>query len=368
MNPLKTLNSLGQSLWYDNIHRAMIASGELAAMIEEDGLRGITSNPTIFEKAIAGNADYDAAIRNYLRHHPQADARELFFALAIEDIQAAADLLLPVYQTEQGHDGLVSLEVSPDLAHDTDGTITEAHRLWERVARPNLMIKVPATAAGIPAVEELIAAGINVNATLLFGVERYQQIADAYLSGLESRLRRGQPIDRVASVASFFVSRVDAAVEKALVPHPIEADALRGKIAIANAKIAYAAYHELFGGQRFAELAQEGAKPQRLLWASTGTKSAGLSDVLYIEALIGPHTVTTVPPATYNAYRDHGKPHSTLDQGLDEAKAQLQTLTRLGINLKQLTQKLEEEGVVSFANSFTTLLTAIKSKAGQLTE
>lgn len=367
MNPLHGISALGQSVWYDNISRAMIQTGELARMIEHDGLSGITSNPTIFEKAIATSSDYDQAIAAYLQQHPQASAREMFYHLAIEDIQHAADLLMPVFTANQYHDGFVSLEVSPDLAHDTQGTVTEAKELWARVNRPNLMIKVPATLAGIPAIEALISAGINVNATLLFSVDRYEAVAKAYINGLASRLQRGEAIDRVASVASFFVSRVDGAVEKALASAaPAQADSFTGKIAIANAKIAYQSYHELFDGKAFHGLAQGGAKAQRLLWASTGTKSKTLSDILYIETLIGKNTVTTVPPATYAAYKDHGKPQLTLEEGVHQAVVDCNSLKELSISLEQLTDQLEKEGVESFANSFKTLLNAIEQKMQSL--
>lgn len=367
MNPLRTLSTFGQSVWYDNISRSMIHSGELAAMIKEDGLRGITSNPTIFEKAIGGAADYDPALSKLLHQQPQPNSRDLFFALAIEDIQAAADMMLPVYREANGHDGLVSLEVSPDLAYDTKGTVSEAKRLWKRVDRPNLMIKVPATKEGLPAVEELINEGINVNVTLLFSVDRYREVADAYLSGLERRLRRGQPISQIASVASFFVSRVDGAVDKVLEQHSDRrALDLVGKIAIANAKLAYAAAQDLYSAGRFKPLQEAGAHLQRLLWASTGTKSAKYSDVLYIEELIGKDTVTTVPPATYAAYRDHGKPQITLSKSVNEAKEQVQSLPSFGIDLKAVTDQLETEGVKAFAKSFDTLLAAIDSKTKEL--
>lgn len=369
MNPLRKLSTFGQSVWYDNIYRTMISSGKLATMINEDGLRGITSNPTIFEKAIAGSADYDSSIRQLLGQAENQRARDLFFALAIEDIQAAADIMLPVYREANGHDGLISLEVSPDLAYDTKSTIDEAKRLWKRVDRPNLMIKVPATKEGIPAVEELIDAGINVNITLLFSVDRYRDVVDAYVSGLESRLRRGKSIAHIASVASFFVSRVDSAIDKLLEAHSDpKAKQITGKLAIANAKVAYAAYKELFFGARFKPLAESGAHVQRLLWASTGTKSAKLSDIAYLEELIGPDTVTTVPPATYDAYKDHGKPQATLEKGVAEAKKLVESLPAYGIDLKSVTDQLENEGVKSFAKSFDTLLGAIESKAEALRE
>lgn len=373
MNRLRQLQDFGQSIWFDNIHRAMVRGGELASMIKEDGLRGVTSNPTIFEKAIAGGSDYDQAIAELLRNHPGMPIRDLFFALAIEDIQGAADLLLPVYRDTQARDGYVSLEVSPDLAYNSHGTIDEARRLWKKVNRPNLMIKVPATKEGLPAIEQLINDGINVNVTLLFSVQRYKEVADAFLSGLEARMRRGQPIAHVESVASFFVSRVDAAVEKQLsgmanTPKADKARALTAKIAIANAKLSYMAYQEIYGAARFAALKENGASTQRLLWASTGTKSAELSDVLYLDELIGHDTVNTVPPATYKAFKDHGTAKATLEHGWDTAKAQLKQLAELGVDLNSVTTALEKEGVEAFIKSFTNLLAAIDSKAAKVSE
>ncbi len=370
MNPLKSLHDFGQSVWYDNIERAMLRSGELARMIKEDGLRGITSNPTIFEKAIAGSKAYDDSLARYCDAPRKADAREAFFDLAIEDIQAAADLLKPVYDASQGHDGMVSLEVSPDLAYDTEATVAEALSLWQRVARANLMIKVPATREGVVAFEKLIAKGINVNVTLLFSVERYKEVTEAYIAGLEDRLRRGQPVNRIASVASFFVSRVDSAIDKLLDDRLAQASGparepllgLQGKIAIANAKLAYEWYQHLFESARFSDLKDAGAVPQRLLWASTGTKNPNYSDVLYIDTLIGPNTVNTVPPATYAAYKAHGRPQTTLLSGWDEAHAQVAALKAAGIDLAAVTQQLEDEGVKSFGKSFDNLLGAIAAK------
>lgn len=372
MNRLRQLHEFGQSIWFDNIHRAMLHNGELAKMISEDGLRGLTSNPTIFEKAITSGNDYDSAIAQLLGSQPGMSHRDLFFSLAVEDIRGAADLLLPVYRETNGRDGYASLEVSPDLAYDTKSTIEEARRLWKRVNRPNLMIKVPATKAGLPAVEQLINDGINVNVTLLFSVQRYREVADAYLSGLEARMRRGQPLGQIASVASFFVSRVDSAIDKQLAahanggPHADKAKALQSKMAIANAKIAYLSYKELFGNARFAELRKQGAAAQRLLWASTGTKSAELSDVLYLDELIGPDTVNTVPPATYKAFKDHGTPKATLEAGADVAKAQFKQLAELGINVEKVTDTLEKEGVEAFGKSFENLLAALAAKSETL--
>ena len=369
MNPLRRLQDFGQSVWYDNIERRMLHSGELARMIREDGLRGITSNPTIFEKAITGSNDYDASLAKYLNTGSRQDNRSLFFKLAIEDIQGAADLLKPVYDQTERRDGYVSLEVSPDLAYDTEATISEAERLHERVMRPNLMIKVPATKEGVLAFENLVAKGISINVTLLFSLERYKEVVEAYMAGLEARLRQGQPIDGIASVASFFVSRVDSAVDKLLEKVAAQnpaASQLMGRIAIANAKLAYAWYQRVFNSQRFDNLLQSGAATQRLLWASTGTKNPSYSDILYIDELIGPDTVNTVPPTTYAAYKDHGNPRITLAEGLDEAEEQIAILKSLGINLDAVTKQLEDEGVQSFAKSFTNLLEAIAAKAETL--
>lgn len=371
MNRLRQLQDFGQSVWLDNIHRAMLSNGELAAMIREDGLRGITSNPTIFEKAITTSTDYDAAIAEILTAQPGITNRELFFNLAIQDIQGAADMLLPVYRETNGQDGYVSLEVGPDLAYDTKGTIEEAQRLWKRVNRPNLMIKVPATKPGLPAIEQLINDGINVNVTLLFSVQRYREVVDAFMSGLEARLRRGQALNHVASVASFFVSRVDSAVDKSLSAMTSGRSAelarsLMGKMAIANAKLAYASFQELYASKRFAALKEHGAQVQRLLWASTGTKSAEYSDVLYLDELIGPYTVNTVPPATYKAFKDHGNPKATLAAGVETAQKQFAQVIGLGVDLDKISDTLEKEGVDAFAKSFTNLLAAIDAKTSTL--
>ncbi|HEX5513607.1 MAG TPA: transaldolase, partial [Gammaproteobacteria bacterium] len=315
MNPLKSLGSFGQSVWYDNIHRTMLRTGELARLVAEDGVTGVTSNPTIFEKAIIGGKAYDDAIEAAVRQHPDWDAAELFNHLAVEDIRAAADVLRPVYVATNGQDGMVSIEVSPTLAHNAAGTVAEARKLHAWVDRPNVMIKVPATVEGLTAIETLIADGINVNVTLLFAVERYAAVAEAFIRGLEQRAAAGKPVDHVASVASFFVSRVDTAVDKQL--EQLNADrALLGKAAIANARAAYQVFLEIFDGARFRDLKAAGAQVQRLLWASTGTKNPNYSDVLYVEELIADRTVNTMPPATYDAYRDHGQPAARLLDGL----------------------------------------------------
>lgn len=359
-NPLRVLNASGQSIWYDNIHRSMLTSRELARLLAEDDLRGITSNPSIFDKAISGGHDYDEVLRRLLHANPTQSSRDLFYALASEDIGIAADLLLPVYVATDGVDGMVSLEVSPDLAHDTEATIREARELHAHLHRPNVMIKVPATRAGLPAIEQLIADGININVTLLFSVDRYLDVADAYLRGLERRFANDQPVQRIASVASFFVSRVDSALDPVLAE---KAPGLQGKIAIANAKLAYRRFKELYAGPRFQALKAAGARPQRLLWASTSTKNPVFRDVLYVEGLIGPETVNTIPPATYAAFREHGLVAPSLEKDWDTALAQLASLPDLEIDLTAVTDRLEEEGVTAFAQSFHNLLANIEAKA-----
>jgi transaldolase len=362
-NPLRLLNAAGQSVWYDNIQRSMLTTGMLARLIAEDDLRGITSNPTIFEKAIAGSSDYDEALRRELQRNPQQSNRDLFFTLAIEDIRAAAQALRPTWEATAGVDGMVSLEVSPDLAHDVDGTVREARELFARLAQPNVMIKVPGTVPGLHAVERLIAEGVNVNVTLLFSVERYVSVAEAYLRGLERRRAQGLPLDRVASVASFFVSRIDTALDPVLAQRRPE---LQGTIANANAKLAYQEYLEIFGGPHFAVLRAAGARPQRLLWASTSTKNPAYPDLLYVDNLIGPDTVNTMPPATYAAFRDHGAVAATLEQNVDDALAKLAALPELGIDLSAVTDQLEIDGVNAFIQSFENLLAAIEAKTRTL--
>lgn len=376
MNSLRKLQGFNQSIWYDNLEHSMIVSGELRRMITEDGLTGVTSNPTIFEKAINATRDYDAILDDILRQHPDFNSRNLFYEMAIQDIRAVADLLEPVYVDTRGVDGYVSLEVSPDLAHDTKGTVTEARQLWRRVGRPNLMIKVPATQEGLPAIQALIADGININVTLLFSVERYNQVINAYMLGLESRLERGQPLQKVASVASFFVSRVDQAVDK-LLDHKLGSGApeardslaqLKGKIAIANCRVAYDLYRTQFATDRFATLRESGAQTQRLLWASTGTKNPALSDILYVTSLIGDGTVNTLPPATYQAFRDHGEARPALPGDVQQARDQLASLKALGINMDAVTAELLNQGMASFSDSFDSLLTAIGNKAIAITQ
>ena len=360
MNPLKALwEEHGQAAWLDYIERDLLTGGGLERLVAADGVRGVTSNPSIFKAAITGSESYDADIDAFLEAHPEASTEALYEALAITDIQMAADILAPVYETSVGTDGFVSFEVSPHLAHDTAGTEAEAHRLWKAVDRPNLMIKVPATSAGIPAIENLIAAGINVNATLMFSLADYEAVATAFLRGLK---RRSDP-SGVASVASFFVSRVDSKVDAALeVIGTDEALGLCGRAAIANSRLAYRRFLELFHGPSFVEMAAHGAQVQRPLWASTSTKNPAYDDVLYVEELVGPETVNTLPTATLEAYRDHGRPRSKIAETFDEDEALLARIGELGIDLDQVTTQLQIDGVASFADAFDELIAALESK------
>lgn len=360
MNPLIELNKLGQSVWFDNIQRAMIKNGDLASKIQNDGLAGITSNPTIFEKAITGSNDYNEDISKLIAEGKSAT--DIYESLAIEDIRNAADLFKSVYEKTNKLDGYVSLEVSPLLANDTEGTIHEAKRLWTALNRPNVMIKIPATPAGIPAIETCIAAGININVTMIFAVENYVQVAEAYIKGLEQRAAAGLPVDHVASVASVFISRIDAAVDKLLINN----EELHGKTAISGAKIQYQKFKGLFESDRFNKLKEKGARVQRPLWASTSTKNPAYSDVLYVETLIGPHTVNTLPPATYNAFKDHGIVVSTLETKLDDAKQSLDAVTSAGVNINQVCKQLQDDGVKAFADSFVSLIGSITSKQSAL--
>ncbi|HUO86215.1 MAG TPA: bifunctional transaldolase/phosoglucose isomerase, partial [Thermoanaerobaculia bacterium] len=365
MNRTRRLRDFGQSLWIDTIRRGWIDDGSLSRLIAEDGLGGITSNPTIFEKAIAGSADYDAQLAEILAERPRAPARELFVELAVVDIQRAADLLSPVYEETGGEDGYVSLEVSPYLAHDTAGTEDEVRRLWRAVDRPNLMVKVPATPEGIPAIETLTAEGININVTLMFSLAHYEAVAWAYIRGLERLAAAGDDaaLARVASVASFFVSRVDSKIDPRLDAMATdEARQLRGRIAIDNSKLAYRRFRELFHGEAFERLAARGARPQRVLWGSTSAKDPAYRDVVYVEELIGPETVNTVPPATVDAFRDHGEAAETVTRGWDDADRRLAALAGLGIDLDEVTEDLQREGVLAFAESYDRLLAAIEGK------
>jgi len=366
-NPLLQLQGYGQSIWIDYLRRSFVANGDLLRLVEEDGLRGMTSNPSIFEKAIGESDDYADELAA-LKRTGLTDPMEVFLRLAIADIQSAADVLRPVYDSTNGRDGHVSLEVSPYLARDTQRTIEEARRLWRAVDRPNLMIKVPGSPEGLPAISQLLSEGINVNITLLFALERYEEVVEAFLSGLERLAADGGDLHAMASVASFFVSRVDTAVD-ALLERRIEAatseearETLRGllgKVAIANARVAYERYQRLFRGSRWEELARQGARTQRLLWASTGTKNPRYSDVLYVDELIGPDTVNTVPPATLDAFRLHGRPRASLTEDLDGAHRTLDTLEEVGISLDEVTDQLLEDGIRLFAEAFDHLLQAV---------
>jgi transaldolase/glucose-6-phosphate isomerase len=368
MNPLRTLETVGQSVWLDSIRRSMVREGGLGRLVHDDGLRGVTSNPAIFEKAISGGSDYREAIAE-LAGDRSLDAKALYERLAVEDIRDAADVLASVYRESEGRDGFVSLEVSPHLARDTAATVDEARRLWRSVDRPNLMIKVPGTPEGIPAFETLIAEGINVNVTLLFSRAVYERVAEAYLSGLERRLAAGATIAGVASVASFFVSRIDTAVDGRLETRLAGADEatrrrvgeLRGRVAIANAKLAYQHYRGLVASSRWQHLAARGARPQRLLWASTSTKNPVYRDVLYVEELIGEDTVNTMPPATFDAFRDHGVAKPTLAAGVAQARAVLVDLGAAGVDLESVTDELLDDGLRLFSEAFDRLLAAVEA-------
>ncbi|PAY03655.1 transaldolase [Bradyrhizobium sp. UFLA03-84] len=370
MNPVKALENHRQAVWLDFLARGFVAKGDLKRLIETDGVKGVTSNPSIFEKAIGSSDEYDGAIGQALKKGDRSVA-DLFEHLAVVDIQHAADVLRPVYDHSHGGDGFVSLEVSPYLAMDTKGTIVEAERLWKDVHRKNLMVKVPATPEGLPAIEHLIGEGISINITLLFSQEVYRQVAEAYLKGLEKYVAKGGDPSHVASVASFFVSRIDSAVDKQLdekiarANDPSEKErlaALKGKVAIANAKLAYQDYKRLFSGARWDKLAAKGAKPQRLLWASTGTKNKDYSDVLYVEELIGPDTVNTVPPATLDAFRDHGKVRDSLEENVADARRVLEELEKSGISLDAITEELVKDGVKLFADAADKLYGAVAHK------
>jgi transaldolase/glucose-6-phosphate isomerase len=372
-NPLHDLHRLGQSVWLDFIRRSWLEDGTIARLIRDDGLAGMTSNPAIFEKAIAAGREYDAALAR-LVHSGEDRPEEIYEALAVADIQAAADLLLPVYHRTSGRDGFVSLEVSPELAADPEGTLIEARRLHRLVDRPNLMIKVPGTEVCLPVIRRLLADGISVNITLLFARAAYARVAHAYLEAMEERLEKGEKLDSVASVASFFVSRIDSRIDGRLEERARSADAqtsrrlleLRGKVAIANAKVAYAFFTELLSSPRWRKLAAAGAEPQRLLWASTSTKNPAYRDVIYVEELIGRDTVNTMPPETIDAFRDHGVAVPTLESGLDAAEATLAELAALGISLDEATDELLSDGIAKFVEPFRKLLGAVGARAREL--
>jgi transaldolase len=367
-NPLYRLTEQGQSVWLDYIRRGMLENGELERMIRERALRGVTSNPTIFEQAIGGSDDYDDALERLAAEG--LSAGEVFERIAVEDIQRAADLFRGVYDASRGTDGFVSLEVSPELAHDTEATLEEARRLWSAVDRPNLMVKVPGTDAGIPAVEQLLSEGINVNITLLFALENYERVIEAYLSALERRVERGEPLERIASVASFFVSRVDSAIDAMLEQKSGEARgesaerlrSLAGRAAIGNAKLAYRRFQEIFGSERFARLREKGAQVQRPLWASTSTKNPEYRDVVYVEELIGPDTVNTMPLATVEAFADHGNVERTVDRDVEGAKSELAALADAGVDLDEVTRRLQSEGVDKFVDSYRSLIRTVQEK------
>jgi transaldolase/glucose-6-phosphate isomerase len=366
-NPLLRVQSFGQSIWLDYIRRHMITSGELKQLIEEDGLRGVTSNPKIFGCAISGSQDYDSVIRSLALEGKSG--QEIYETLIVEDIQQAADLFRPVYDRSDGRNGFVSLEVDPHVAHDTQRTISEARRLWSSLNRPNVLIGVAATPEGLPAIQQLISEGININVTLLFGLPRYRMVVEAYIAGLERRVGQGEEVDRVASVASFFLSRIDVLMDNRLArliekggTRSERASHLRGKVAIATAKMAYQICREIFGSQRFRDLSKRGAMNQRLLWTSTNTKNPDDSDVKYVEALIGPETINAIPQETLNAYRDHGVPVPRLEEDLEEARMALRQLSELGINIDQVTQQLEDEGIEKFNKPYDSLMETVKRK------
>jgi len=366
-NPLRTLLECGQSVWLDYIRRDLITSGKLKRLIEEDGLRGITSNPAIFEKAIAESSDYDDILKK-LASRPELDATARFEQIAIGDIQDAADLLRPVYESSKFRDGFVSLEVSPYLAHKTQETTEEARRLWKAVKRDNVMIKVPGTAEGLPAIRQLIGEGININITLLFAQEVYEKVAEAYLDGLEDLQAGGGNLKKMASVASFFISRIDTLVDSLLNDRLKKTTdsgqqsllkSLLGKVAIANGKLTYQRYRGIFSGPRWEPLAAKGAHTQRVLWASTSTKNPNYRDVMYVEELIGPDTVDTIPPATLEAFRDHGRVRESLTEDIPGAQKTMADLAQAGVSMKEVTDKLTDDGVKLFADAFDKLLAAV---------
>jgi transaldolase/glucose-6-phosphate isomerase len=372
MNVVQRLEHLGQSIWYDNISRGLIQRGELQRMVDE-GLLGVTSNPTIFEKAISGSTDYEGQIRDLVKNNRTIPVGDIIQSLMIKDIQMAADILLPVYERTGGRDGYVSVEVTPGKARDTRGTIEEVRLLWARISRKNLMVKIPATKEGLPAIEQAIVEGMNINVTLIFAVDRYREVANAYINGLERRMKAGKPLDRVASVASVFVSRIDSLVDDLLQKKvaggsPGDAGRLRslmGVAAIANTKLVYHAFREMFDTQRFSALKAHGAHVQRPLWGSTSTKNPAYDDLIYVDTLIGPDTVNTVPPPTYTAILDHGQAVLTVETALDEARAKLRELAAAGIDMAWVTQKLEEDGVASFEKSFDGLYQNLEVKRSE---
>ncbi len=362
MNNVKQIHSFGQSIWLDFIDRQIMASGKLKSLIDDDGVRGVTSNPAIFEKAITSSSDYDADIKALADSGKTNE--ELFFSLAIKDIQKACDLFKGVYTESDGEDGYVSLEVSPFLALKTTETIAQALELWKAVGRENVMIKIPGTQPGLAAIRKAISEGLNINVTLLFGLPRYEEVAEAYIAGLEDRLAMGQPIDDIASVASFFLSRIDVLVDPML--DSVSLGDLKGEVAIASAKKAYEIYKKVFSTERWKKLAAEGAKPQRLLWASTSSKNPAFKDTKYVEALIGPDTVDTVPLETIEAFRDHGVAANVLENDLEGATEVLAKLKKNGINIDKITQQLEDEGIDKFNKPFEKLLQSIEDQKAKV--
>ena len=358
-NRVKKIHDFGQSIWLDFIDRKIMNSGQLQKLIDEDGVRGVTSNPAIFEKAFSSSSDYDQDIAKLAKEGKSND--DIFYGVAVEDIKRAANIFSQVYEEEvKGADGYVSLEVSPRLALDTEGTTKQALELWKAVHKDNVMIKIPATKEGLPAIQKCIAEGLNVNVTLLFGLDRYEAVTEAYIAGLEERAAAGKAIEYVSSVASFFLSRIDVLVDPMLKEKGL--DNLKGEVAIASAKKAYEIYKRVFSSERFKKLEEKGAKPQRLLWASTGSKDPAYSDVKYVEALIGPDTVDTIPLETLEAFRDHGNAANTLDTGLDKATEVLAAIKKAGIDIDAITKQLEEEGIEKFNKPYDKLLAAIEEQ------
>ena len=374
MNPLVDIRRLDQSLWLDFISRKVLQNGELKRRIDEDALRGVTSNPAIFEKAIGGSSDYDQTIKEQAQQGKSAE--DIYEGLAVADVQAACDLFKGLYDShDNSSDGYVSLEVSPKLANDTDGTIAEARKLWKEVARPNVMIKIPATKEGLPAIRTAISEGINVNVTLIFGLDRYKEVAEAFIAGLEDRLKTGQSLERIDSVASFFLSRIDVLLDPQLEKIAAEggekgklAESLVGEVALSSAKQAYQLYKDIFAGPRWQALADKGAHTQRLLWASTGNKNPKYDDLKYVENLIGPKTVNTIPVETMDIFKEKGQPADRLEQGLDKARQVLADLPKLGIDLNAATQQLEDEGVQKFIEPFGKLIDSVEKKRKQAAE
>jgi len=351
---IQSTAQLGQSIWYDQLNRSILESGELKRMIQEDGLLGMTTNPSIFEKSISSGKEYESSLKTFAEDGKLA--LEIYEELVLEDVSRAADIFRPVYETTNGKDGYVSIEVNPELAHDTNGTVSEAKRLFSTLKRPNIMIKVPATPEGLPAIEELIFSGINVNVTLIFSIEVYEKVADAYINGITRRISKKKPVDKIHSVASFFVSRIDTAIDKIIESKNILSE-LRGKSAVANARLAYAKFKSIFGSDNFKRL---GANLQRPLWASTGTKNPNYSDVKYVEELIGEDTVNTIPPATYKAFLDHGKVKLSIENNLEEMKTVIAQLNQEGINIEEVTAQLAKGGVNAFVDSFKNLISIIE--------